>query len=213
MLRLLLRRAGHGILIVWLVATATFFLLHLAPGDPIAASLDSPLTPPAVRAHYRHVYGLDQPLSVQYGHWLVMMTHGDFGFSFPHRRPVSAVIASALPNTLLLMGVALVLAFAAGIALGLIQARHRGRPLDWGLGHATRCIPIIRELIAQGAEPMLAGEAAQEQLLKAEFPALPFLYLPGYRIRYAKTRRGLAWKMIRQGPKIQKAIRYLMDPN
>ena len=134
MLRLLLRRAGHGILIVWLVATATFFLLHLAPGDPIAASLDSPLTPPAVRAHYRHVYGLDQPLSVQYGHWLVMMTHGDFGFSFPHRRPVSAVIASALPNTLLLMGVALVLAFAAGIALGLIQARHRGRPLDWGLG-------------------------------------------------------------------------------
>ena len=134
MLRLLLRRAAHGILIVWLVATATFFLLHLAPGDPIAASLDSPLTPPAVRAHYRHVYGLDQPLSVQYGHWLVMMTHGDFGFSFPHRRPVSAVIASALPNTLLLMGVALVLAFAAGIALGLIQARHRGRPLDWGLG-------------------------------------------------------------------------------
>ncbi|HWC46273.1 MAG TPA: ABC transporter permease [Casimicrobiaceae bacterium] len=134
MLRLLLRRAGHGVLIVWLVATATFFLLHLAPGDPIAASLDSPLTPPAVRAHYRHLYGLDRPLSAQYGHWLVMVAHGDFGFSFPHRRPVSAVIGSALPNTLLLMGVALVLAFAAGIALGLIQARHRGRPLDWGLG-------------------------------------------------------------------------------
>jgi len=132
-LRLLFRRAVHGILIVWLVATATFFLLHVAPGDPIAASLDSPLTPPAVRAHYRHLYGLDQPLSVQYGRWLAMVAHGDFGFSFPHRRPVSAVIASALPNTLLLMGVALVLAFAAGIALGLIQARHRGRPLDWGL--------------------------------------------------------------------------------
>jgi len=133
-LRLLLRRAAHGVLIVWLVATATFFLLHVAPGDPIAASLDSPLTPPAVRAHYRHIYGLDQPLSAQYGRWLVMMARGDFGFSFPHRRPVSAVIASALPNTLLLMGVALVLAFAAGIALGLIQARNRGRPLDWGLG-------------------------------------------------------------------------------
>lgn len=131
--RLLLRRATHGALILWLVATATFFLLHVAPGDPIAASFDNPLTPASVRAHYRHLYGLDQPLPAQYVHWLDMVVHGDFGFSFPHRRAVSAVLADALPNTLLLMGVALVLAFSAGIALGIVQARHRGRPLDWGL--------------------------------------------------------------------------------
>lgn len=81
-------------------------------------------------------------------------------------------------------------------------------PLDWGLGHATRSIPLIRELIAQGAEPWLAGEGAQEQLLKTEFPQLPFLHLPGYRIRYAKTRRGLVWKMIVQGPKMRRAIQY-----
>lgn len=132
--RLLLRRAAHGALIIWLVATATFFLLHVAPGDPIAASLNNPLTPASVRAHYRHEYGLDQPLPAQYVRWLGMVAHGDFGFSFPHRRPVRAVLADALPNTLLLMGVALVLAFTAGIALGIVQARHRGRPLDWGLG-------------------------------------------------------------------------------
>ncbi len=80
-------------------------------------------------------------------------------------------------------------------------------PLDWGLGHATRCIPIIRELMVQGAEPWLAGEGAQKELLSAEFPHLPFLDLPGYRIKYAKTARGLAWKMIGQLSKMRKAIR------
>ena len=79
-------------------------------------------------------------------------------------------------------------------------------PLDWGLGHATRCIPIIRELLAQGCEVWLAGEGAQEQLLIAEFPKIPFLNLPGYRISYSKTARGLIWKMIQQGPKMRRAI-------
>lgn len=81
-------------------------------------------------------------------------------------------------------------------------------PLDWGLGHATRCIPIIRELMAQGCDVWLAGEGAQEHLLKAEFPSLPFLNLPGYRIKYSKTKKGLIWKMIKQGPKMQRAIQY-----
>lgn len=79
-------------------------------------------------------------------------------------------------------------------------------PLDWGLGHATRCVPIIRELLTQDCDVWLAGEGAQKELLKTEFPALPFLDLPGYRIRYAKTKKGLLWKMIRQGPKLRRAI-------
>jgi len=81
-------------------------------------------------------------------------------------------------------------------------------PLDWGLGHATRCIPIIRELLAQACDVWLAGEGAQQELLKTEFPELPFLELPGYRIHYAKTARGLIWKMIQQGPKMRRAILY-----
>ncbi|MEQ1676785.1 MAG: glycosyltransferase [Chitinophagaceae bacterium] len=88
------------------------------------------------------------------------------------------------------------------------QARILVAPLDWGLGHATRCIPLIRELLAQQAEVWLAGEGAQEQLLKAEFPELPFLSLPGYRIHYSRTAWGLTWKMIQQGPKMLRAIRY-----
>lgn len=80
-------------------------------------------------------------------------------------------------------------------------------PLDWGLGHATRCIPVIRELLKQGTEVWLAGEGAQKELLKAEFPALPFLNLPGYRIQYARTARAFIWKIIKQIPGLKKAIR------
>ncbi|MGB3006907.1 MAG: glycosyltransferase [Chitinophagaceae bacterium] len=80
-------------------------------------------------------------------------------------------------------------------------------PLDWGLGHATRCIPIIRELLAQGYEVWLAGEGAQEELLKTEFPDLSFLHLTGYRIKYAKTARGLIWQMIKQTSKLKRAIK------
>ncbi len=80
-------------------------------------------------------------------------------------------------------------------------------PLDWGLGHATRCIPIIRELLAQGCEPWLAGEGAQESLLKEEFPQLSFLQLDGYRIRYSRSAVGLLLSIFRQTHKILTAIK------
>lgn len=80
-------------------------------------------------------------------------------------------------------------------------------PLDWGLGHATRCIPVIRELLEQDADVWLAGESAQEKILKSEFPLLPLLPLKGYRIKYAGTAAGLVWQMFRQLPRMQQAIR------
>ena len=80
-------------------------------------------------------------------------------------------------------------------------------PLDWGLGHATRCIPIIQELLKQGAEVWLAGEGAQEQLLRLEFPEIPFLQLQGYRVKYASTRSGVIRKIIAQSPRFLKAVR------
>lgn len=81
-------------------------------------------------------------------------------------------------------------------------------PLDWGLGHATRCIPLIKDLLAQDCAVWLAGEGAQEILLRKEFPSLPFLYLPGYRVRYARTGRGLLWRMLMQGPGFRQTIKY-----
>lgn len=80
-------------------------------------------------------------------------------------------------------------------------------PLDWGLGHATRCIPIIRELTDQGAEVILAGEGAQESLLRTEFPELPFVQLQGYRIRYGRSGPGLLRNILYQTPKILGTIK------
>jgi hypothetical protein len=78
-------------------------------------------------------------------------------------------------------------------------------PLDWGLGHATRCVPVIRSLLENGCEVWLAGEGAQEKLLREEFPRLSFLPLKGYRIKYGK--RNFTGKLLMQLPSILKTIK------
>jgi UDP-N-acetylglucosamine transferase subunit ALG13 len=87
------------------------------------------------------------------------------------------------------------------------KARILVAPLDWGLGHATRCIPVIKQLISNGCEPWVACDGSQQVLLRAEFPQLSFLSLAGYRVRYAKTAPGLLWQMIRQSPRLLQVIK------
>jgi uncharacterized protein (TIGR00661 family) len=79
-------------------------------------------------------------------------------------------------------------------------------PLDWGLGHATRCIPIIHELLRQDCEVWLAAEGGQEALLKKEFPSLPLLNLRGYRVKYGRSAIGLVWNLLNQVGQVIKAI-------
>lgn len=78
-------------------------------------------------------------------------------------------------------------------------------PLNWGLGHATRCVPIIRALERKGAQVLLASDGAALQLLKAEFPHLPAFSLPSYRIRYQTE--SMVWNIARQLPRMTYAIR------
>lgn len=80
-------------------------------------------------------------------------------------------------------------------------------PLDWGLGHATRCIPLITDLLKLGCKVVIAAEGAQEKLLKTEFPDLVFVHLPGYRIKYSSNQRFFLLKIILQLPKIFYAVR------
>jgi len=75
-------------------------------------------------------------------------------------------------------------------------------PLDWGLGHATRCIPIIKELLNQKCQVIIAAEGAQKALLHEEFPFLTFVELPGYRVRYGKNRALTFLRLIASIPKI-----------
>jgi hypothetical protein len=75
-------------------------------------------------------------------------------------------------------------------------------PLDWGLGHATRCIPIIKELLNQKCQVIVAAEGAQKALLHEEFPFLTFVELPGYRVQYGKNRALTFLRLIASIPKI-----------
>lgn len=79
-------------------------------------------------------------------------------------------------------------------------------PLDWGLGHATRCIPLIRHLLLRGVQVELAADGAVAALLLQEFPQLPLHRLPGYGIRYG--RYGLLWQLLQQLPRILRCIGY-----
>ncbi len=79
-------------------------------------------------------------------------------------------------------------------------------PLNWGLGHATRCIPIIQNLELQGYIPILASDGMALELLKKEFPHLVTLELPSYRIKYPKNGSYFQLKMLQNLPNIFSAI-------
>jgi peptide/nickel transport system permease protein len=129
-LRYLARRLGQAAVIVAIVATITFALIHLAPGDPFSAVMDNPNVSERVRATLRAQYGLDRPLPEQFVRYVNQLAHGEMGWSFSHDRPVQAVLATALPNTLLLMAIALVGSFGLGILIALIQVARRGSTTD-----------------------------------------------------------------------------------
>ncbi len=80
-------------------------------------------------------------------------------------------------------------------------------PLDWGLGHAARCIPLIHELLAMNCEIWIAAEGHTKVLLETEFPGLHFLQLEGYRAKYARTKTGLLWQMLIQSPRFIQVIK------
>ena len=79
-------------------------------------------------------------------------------------------------------------------------------PLNWGLGHATRCIPIIQELQKHDYTPIIASDGIALELLRKEFPYLKFLELPSYHIEYAKNGKNFKWKLIKNLPKMLEAV-------
>jgi uncharacterized protein (TIGR00661 family) len=79
-------------------------------------------------------------------------------------------------------------------------------PLNWGLGHATRCIPIINALLENNFNPIIASDGIALDILKKEFPNLQLLKLPSYEIEYAKDGKNFKWKMFKNSPKMISAI-------
>lgn len=130
MLRYAAERLAQAAVIVAFVATISFVLIHLAPGDPFSAAIDNPNVSEAIRERLRVQYGFDRPLPEQFARYVGQLARGELGWSFSHDRPVRDVLAQALPNTLLLMTIALFGSFALGILIAFIQVARRGSATD-----------------------------------------------------------------------------------
>lgn len=135
----------HSIAVVFVAASVTFLLLHFAPGDPISAMGDMASVSPEQRAQWRMQQGYDQPIVVQYGRWLLKVAQGDFGQSSWLQRPVRDVIADYLPNTVLLMSLALLGSVLLGSALGAWQAARANSRADRAISFTTLVLYSIPE--------------------------------------------------------------------
>ena len=122
MKRYLLKRITTGLLTVLIAIVLNFFLIHVAPGDPIRimAGMDHPSSEQLEALYVR--YGLDKPLLVQLGQYIINLLHGDFGTSYTYNKPVVTLILETMGPS--------ILAFALGTLLGLFAARHQGRWMD-----------------------------------------------------------------------------------
>ena len=125
MLRYILQRLGMAIITVLTVATATFFLMHAVPGDPL---LQEKAIPETVRKNLEERYGLNKPLHVQYGIYMHrMFLQGDFGISFKQaNRSVNDIIREHFPASAILGVLALFGALITGVILGIIAGLNRG---------------------------------------------------------------------------------------
>ena len=127
-----LRRLLSTIPVLWIALTACFFVLRLAPGGPFDG--ERPL-PPAVRANLAAHYHLDEPLLVQYARYIGGVLRGDLGPSFVNEDfTVAEQIAIGLPYTLIIGGLAFVLAVLVGVVAGMLGALYRNTLGDYALG-------------------------------------------------------------------------------
>jgi len=123
-------RLAQAAVIVAFVAAISFALIHLAPGDPFSTAMDNPNVSETVRENLRAQYGFDRPLPEQFARYVSQLARGELGWSFSHSRPVRDVLAHAVPNTLLLMSIALIASFALGILVAVVQVSRRGSTTD-----------------------------------------------------------------------------------
>jgi peptide/nickel transport system permease protein len=129
MITFLARRLLGAIPLVLGIATVVFFVLSLAPGDPVSRYAGPNVTAEALD-QIRTNLGLDRPVHERYVLWVGAMVRGDFGISFARGEPVRDVIAQFLPNTLVLSACAILIAFLAGILIGVIQAVRQNTLTD-----------------------------------------------------------------------------------
>ena len=124
MITYLIKRILGAIPLLLGLVTLVFLITRLLPGDPTLLFI-SPKVPPHIAAQLRTEFGLDQPMMVQYVHWVAGLATGNLGFSFTHQRAVVDVIGDAFLNTALLAGAAIILEVVIGVLIGILAAQYR----------------------------------------------------------------------------------------
>ena len=145
MISWLARRVAVSALLIFVLLSAVFFIVRLAPGDPLDQVVEEDLGPDN-RELIRRQLGLDKSLFHQYLHWLAASSRGDFGTSLSQQRSVGGIIGEALPATLLLTVTAYVLHLLLALAAAMVMAVRSGRALDhWiqGVGLTLYSLPAF----------------------------------------------------------------------
>lgn len=129
MLSFLITRLASALFVIFGVCTLVFFFLHLVPGDPVEVMLGE-AAQPADREALRQSLGLDQPLPVQYGHYLGQLLRLELGTSLYSQQPVSEMLAERIPATAELAVAALIVAVLIAFPLGVLAAVRKGSHWD-----------------------------------------------------------------------------------
>lgn len=134
-----------GVALTLLVASVIIFgAMYAAPGDPVTFLIGNPenITPERI-AEVRAEYHLDEPFLVQYWLWLTGVLAGDLGMSFQYHQPVASLMASRLPVTLSLVGLAAVLLAVVGVVLGVVAAMRKGSSVDSAIVGGTTLMASV----------------------------------------------------------------------
>jgi peptide/nickel transport system permease protein len=127
-------RLLQSAVLIFVVVTMCFALIHLAPGDPVTYLFGGQGVSPEILENMRHQWGLDRPWYVQYVAYVSNLAQGDLGHSQINRQPVSEILRARIPNTLLLMTPSLLISAVLGVLLGTAAARWPNSPTDYGIG-------------------------------------------------------------------------------
>jgi len=144
MLRFVIRRLLQAVPVLFVIITATFFMVRFVPGGPFTAEKS---IPPEILRNLEAHYGLDQPLWRQYVAYLGSVAHGDLGPSFKYaNRSVNEIIGNKLPVSLELGALSLLVALVVGLPLGVLAAIRRNTWIDYlasSVGMLGICVPTF----------------------------------------------------------------------
>ena len=130
----LVRRLALMLVTLFGISIVIFFLLRIVPGNIVDILFAAAgYVDPADKANLQKELGIDQPLVVQYLHWIGGLLHGDLGYSYVSEKPALDEILPRIPITARLAGLALLFSASVGIPLGVISAVYQGSKLDYAL--------------------------------------------------------------------------------